>query len=348
MRLPLQPVDCESTVENWLPAVIATVKSTLQVGLASALGMPVPDGLKVVGPSPSLESTSKESKEVVRRTSVSPQQRKVFFAPETEAVRTLENTARSEMNLPSSWSLRNTNEIVILALQIELTQRFENCFRDVQSGDRDSLERMHQHLSAILRSAAGLLQGANASDRVHEVITQHQSDIQQSMSQDKAKDQGTEETLTNDQVNPEVRFLLSPSQVQKLTNLILLLSSKRDLAVKLSNLAKSRDQNENEDGTAQLTRIFEWQSQLKYVWSQPNATCKVSVMDYDCEYGFEYQGTAARMVSTVETEKSLFWITQGMASYMPCLLIGSTVRNYLISKTKDGMVFHPIYHCLHN
>ena len=316
----LQPVECESSVETWLQAVINAIKSTLQVGLASALGMPIPEGIKI-GNNGSRESTIQSKKETKRRTSTSPHQRKVLFAPETEAVEDLEKTARSEMNLPSSWSLRNTNEIVILALQIELTQKFEKCFEEIQAGDKDSLEKMHQHLSAILHSAAGLLRGANASDRVHEVITKQ--------SVDEENEEESSNLPVTSPVSSDLRIFLSPSQIQKLTNLIFILSAKRDLAVKLSNFAKSTDQNENESAKSQVSQSFEWQSQIKYVWSQPNATCTISAMDFDCEYGFEYQGTAARMVCTPETDRALFWITQGLSNSAPCLVLGPMVKKTL-------------------
>lgn len=303
--------------------MISTAKLTLQAGTASAIGMPIPEGMKVGTSSPS-EPAAQEQVESERKTSTSPQQRKVIFASETEAVQKLEKTAQSEMNLPSSWSLQNTNEIVILALQIGLTQKFEKCFGEMQSGDKDSLERMQQHLSAILSSAAGLLQGANACDRVQEVFTDKpfEADINDNeMSPENERDsQGSDET------RPEVKVLLSPSQIQKLSNLVFILSSKRDLAVRLSELVKSRGPKRSVECANELPNSFEWQSQLKYSWSDPNATCNVTVLDYSCEYGFEYQGTAARIVSTLETEKAMFWMTQGMLSFSPCLVLGPKVR----------------------
>ncbi len=39
-------------------------------------------------------------------------QRKVLFAPETEVVNELDDAAHVGINLPTSWSLRNINEIV--------------------------------------------------------------------------------------------------------------------------------------------------------------------------------------------------------------------------------------------
>ena len=318
-----QPVDCETSVELWLHSVLSAIKSSLQVGLASALGVPIPESLKFGSSSPH-EPPPQDKKEPKGGTPVSSQQRKVIFAPDTEAVEKLEHTARSEINLPSSWSLRNPNEIVILALQIELTQKFEKCLDEIQSGDKDSLERMHQHLSAILRSASDLLQGASAADRVHEVITSQPLDKNcENVNDEEANDEGDAPESTP--APPNIKIVLSPRQIQKLTNLIFILSAKCDLALKLSKLAKTTDQNDNKEGEGDISKTFERQAQLKYFWSQSNATCNITMMDYSSEYGFEYQGTASRIVSTPETDRALFWTIQGMSSCAPCLIIGSSV-----------------------
>ena len=311
-------MDCDASVELWLYSVLSAIKSSLQVGLASALGVPIPESLKF-GSSSSNEPSSQDKKETKGGTPSS-QQRKVIFAPDTEAVEKLEHTARSEINLPSSWSLRNPNEIVILALQIELTQKFEKCLDEIQSGDKDSLERMHQHLSAILHSASALLQGASAADRLHEVIT---SKPLEGVNDEETSDAGDAPESTT--TPPDIKIVLSPRQIQKLTNLIFILSAKRDLAVKLSQLAKTTDQNDNKEGEGDISKTFERQAQLKYFWSQSNATCNITMMDYNSEYGFEYQGTASRIVCTPETDRALFWMIQGMSSCAPCLIVGSSV-----------------------
>ena len=324
-------MDCESSVEIWLQAVISAIKSSLQARLASALGMPIPEGIKISN-GITHESSPQGKRETTARASASPQQRKVVFAPETETIQSPEDMARSELDLPSSWSLRNTNEIVILVMQIELRQKFEKCFSEIQSGDKNSLERMYEYLSAILHSASGLLQGASTIDHLQEVIElEPSSGRRDSVEEEEVVDAADLPKSTQTSSN-DVRIVLSPSQIQKLTNLIFMLSAKRDLAARLSKLAITTDQNDNDDGKGDMSKTFEWQSQLKYSWSQSTATCNISMMDYNCEYGFEYQGSAARMISTPETDRALFWMTQGMSNYAPCLIIGSTV----------SMVFFPI------
>ena len=318
----LQPVDCDSMVENWLNAVVSAVKMALQVSLASALGMPLPDSIRIG--LMSRESTTHGKIESKIKKSPSPQQRKVLFAQEPKVIGDLENTAREEMSLPSSWSLRNLNEIVLLALQIELTLKLERCFEECQAGDKDALPGMQQHLFAILQSAAALLQGSNGNDLDHHVLKQR-TKVADDSNAEQVNDNCTEEKEEILHAKQETRIFLTPSQMQKLTNLIFVLSNKRDLTEKLSKVISSTDQNGNE-GMTQLARMFEWQSQLKYYWSQDSATCRLSVMDYNCDYGFEYQGTAARMVNSPESEKAVFWMTQSMLNRSPVLLVGSTVR----------------------
>lgn len=323
-------MDCESSVEIWLQAVISAIKLSLQAYLASALGMPMPEGI-TIGNSTAHEPSSQGKREKKARASASPQQRKVFFAQETDILQNPEDIARSEPDLPSSWSLRNTNEIVILSMQIELTQKFEKCFFEIQSGDNNSLERMYQHLSAILLSASGLLRGTSTIDHFQEVIKLKPASEQSGRIEGEL-DGGADLPRATPTPPNDVRIVLSPSQIQKLTNLIFILSAKRELAGKLSKLAMTTDQNDNDDGKSDISKTFEWQSQLKYSWSQPTATCNISMMDYNCEYGFEYQGSATRMISTPETDRVLFWMIQGMSNYAPCLIIGSTV----------SMVFFPM------
>lgn len=319
-------MDCDSVVENWLSSVTNAIKLTLKARLASELGMLLPESLHTAV-SPTLELVRQSKSE----TKVKSPQRKVIFAAETGTVQDLEDTARTDMNLQSSWSQRNINEIVILALLIELTKKFEKSFEGLESGNKNAIESLHQHLTAILQSAARLLQGADESSGLHEVIDLNEDiDLNQPNLESHEQEVNIKDHAGPDEneagSKTEKNIVLLPNEIQKLTNLVFILSRKRDLAKRLSNMITSIDQNENE-GERQISKTFEWQSQLKYYWSQPNATCRISVMDFDCEYGFEYQGTAARMVTTPESERALFWASQGFAKNSSCLIIGSSVSS---------------------
>lgn len=319
-------MDCDSVVENWLSSVTNAIKLTLKTRLASELGMLLPESLHTAV-SPTLELVRQNESE----TKVKSPQRKVIFAAETGTVQDLEDTARTDMNLQSSWSQRNINEIVILALLIELTKKFEKSFEGLESGNKNAIESLHQHLTAILQSAARLLQGADESSGLHEVIDLNEDiDLNQPNLESHEQEVNIKDHAGPDEneagSKTEKNIVLLPNEIQKLTNLVFILSRKRDLAKRLSNMITSIDQNENE-GERQISKTFEWQSQLKYYWSQPNATCRISVMDFDCEYGFEYQGTAARMVTTPESERALFWASQGFAKNSSCLIIGSSVSS---------------------
>eukprot|EP00795_Rhopilema_esculentum_P016198 gene16198-7569_t len=308
----VKPVDCDSVVENWLNAVVSAVKMTLQVSLASALGMPLPDSIRIG--LMSRESTTHGKMESKIKKSPSPQQRKVLFAQEPKVIGDLENTA-------------------------QLTQKLEKCFEECQAGDKDALPGMQQHLSAILQSAAALLQGSNGND-LDDYVLKQRTKVADDSNTEQVDDDFTVEKDEILHAKQEIRIFLTPSQMQKLTNLIFVLSNKRDLTQKLSKVISSTDQNGNE-GMTQLARMFEWQSQLKYYWSQDSATCRISVMDYDCDYGFEYQGTAARIVNTPESEKAVFWMTQSMLNRSPVLLVGSTVssRNEMLLELSNAFGF---------
>lgn len=312
-----QPVECDAAVEIWLGAVISTIKSTLQVSLASAIGMPLPESVAIKVSDEAFHSSKSET--ATKKTESLP--RRVLFAPETGIVKELIDESEAMLHMSSSWSLRNVNEIVILALQIELTKKFEQSFEKMQSGDKNPLDDLQQHLSTIIESAAKVLQGSGESDRVHEVIGDHEESGGNADSNNTETDAKTDPGSTT---KSDVTVILPPCQVQKLTNLIFVLSAKRDLALKLSELVKSIDENDNE-AKKHLQSTFEWWSQFRYYWSQENATCRVSIMDYESEYGFEYQGTASKLITTPATDKALFWLSQGFAANTPGLVTSSSV-----------------------
>lgn len=59
---------------------------------------------------------------------------------------------------------------------------------------------------------------------------------------------------------------------------------------------------------------FEWQQQLLYTWDKALNTVVVKQWQATIAYGFEYLGSAPRLVMTPETEQAVFAFTQAAAA----------------------------------
>lgn len=86
----------------------------------------------------------------------------------------------------------------------------------------------------------------------------------------KEEEEKKEETPVD---NSEVKLMLFPSQIQKLSSLLALLAHLRDFIERMI-------ENEND----QLTSSFDWRSQLKYTFDKDNKSVPIKV---SCKSGAE-------------------------------------------------------------
>ena len=348
----LQPVTCDAPVETWLNSLITAIRTTLQIKLASALRVPIPESFKALAsevptstlkPKPSEKPDKKLKKDPSRR---------VLFASEAESTEKADDSVQSELKLPKSWSLSNTNEIIILALQIELTKKIEIALYKT-SFEQFTLENLFGHLCALIDSVSTILRGqtdsqlqgsidqvegkqteesngqAGASSVVEEQLQYFADNRPGKVVKLKtdgvkaASDQSVSDERKSSEGN-DGKLVLFPGQIQMLTNLVFILSQKRDIATRLINIKSSVNDNANTQVKG-LSNHFEWQSQLKYYLSEDTVSCKIRALENELQYGFEYQGTACRLVCTPLTERYLFWLYHGLHLPAPGLLVGSAV-----------------------
>ncbi|XP_052258855.1 uncharacterized protein LOC127863384 isoform X2 [Dreissena polymorpha] len=109
----------------------------------------------------------------------------------------------------------------------------------------------------------------------------------------------------------EMRLMLFPSQIHKLSCLLALLAHLRDYVEMLLSL----------ESPSPITSL-EWRSHLQYRFNKETRAVKIKCLDVDMEYGYEYLGSSSREVITPLTERSFVALMQAVNSYMGTLCVG--------------------------
>ncbi|XP_064650622.1 uncharacterized protein LOC135502065 isoform X3 [Lineus longissimus] len=113
--------------------------------------------------------------------------------------------------------------------------------------------------------------------------------------------------------NSDVRLMLFPSQIQKISHVISILAHQRDLLLRLQAAAEDSD---NLDGS------FDWQSQLKYIFVEESRDILIKCMDTEFEYGFEYMGSCVRESISRMSEASNLSLLQAVKNFQGGLCTG--------------------------
>ncbi|GFS27875.1 dynein beta chain, flagellar outer arm [Elysia marginata] len=113
-------------------------------------------------------------------------------------------------------------------------------------------------------------------------------------------------------VPPEVKLMLFPSQVHKLTSLLSLLAHLRDLVQRLIDISDQRLPTES----------FDWKAQLRYEFEPVNVLTTVNCLSAQFDYGFEYLGSSTREVISPLTERVFVMITQAVKAHTGMLCMG--------------------------
>eukprot|EP00057_Strongylocentrotus_purpuratus_P006394 XP_011660868.1 PREDICTED: dynein beta chain, flagellar outer arm [Strongylocentrotus purpuratus] len=133
----------------------------------------------------------------------------------------------------------------------------------------------------------------------------------------------------------ELKLLLFPAQIQKISNLISLMAHQRDIINRFE-----KKQNE----TGKLADCFEWKSQLRYTWDESSSNLKVKLLDAEFDYGFEYQGSAARLAFLPGTEKMYYSMASTVKSHSAAMCVGSNLSGRVeTARELSRIVGQPLY-----
>ncbi|XP_069115919.1 uncharacterized protein [Argopecten irradians] len=123
------------------------------------------------------------------------------------------------------------------------------------------------------------------------------------------KEEAKEEAPQGD--TADMKLMLFPSQIQKLTSLLALLAHVRDFLERMIEA----------DDTAALSG-FEWRSHLRFYFSKDNRAVNVKTLDSQFDYGYEYVGSSPREVITPLTERVFVSLTQTVKAHMGAMCVG--------------------------
>ncbi|XP_076457719.1 uncharacterized protein LOC143291635 isoform X3 [Babylonia areolata] len=121
-----------------------------------------------------------------------------------------------------------------------------------------------------------------------------------------------EEGEGGEEEEEEMKLMLFPSQIHKLTCLLSLLSHLRDLVGRLTDMAPRQPP----------ATSFDWRSQLLYSFVEETRGVTVHCMNTPFEYGFEYLGSSSREVITPQTERMFVTMTQAIKAHTGVLCMG--------------------------
>ncbi|XP_020627063.1 dynein beta chain, flagellar outer arm-like isoform X2 [Orbicella faveolata] len=313
-----QPVPCEGPIDNWLPGLISSLKQTLLDQLTSVLSPAQPE-----------------------RTSTPYGEGGEGAAVPEEPPRTAGSMGRVE----KSFTLDNCSEVVLLATQIELCKKIDKSLKQVASGEnKEALKEVYDKLTAILEATAMMLKGADKESKAQGGDDGYDSGVNSDddteeaamrrMSRNTSASQGRPGTaaVADAEVTSNIsgvsqkpkelpeqevtegqgtnKMLLFPSQIQKISNIIAMLSHERNLVQRLI------DHREEWEVLKNPIDNFDWQRHARCRWEEEQQACKVDILDMVFDYGFEYQGTASRLVLSPLTDKCYVGLAQAVKNKM--------------------------------
>lgn len=315
-----QPVLCEGSADSWLHALISGLKQTLMDQLVSVLYPAQPDR----GPTPNREG------------GVTPGD-----PP---------NTPGSMKRVEKSFTLDNCSEVVLLATQIELCKKIEKSIKQVANGEnREALRDVYDKLTNILHATAMMLRGADKESKPQNADDGYDSGVNSDndteveaaarglsrntnvsqerpgtgavgdidaastisgMSQKQKGEPQPQNSEPDGDGNANNKMMLFPSQIQKISNIIAVLSHKRNLVERLIH------REEEWQALKNPTDSFDWQCHARCNWEEEQQACKIDILDMQFDYGFEYQGSTSRLVLSPLTDKCFVGLAQAVKNKM--------------------------------
>ena len=217
---------------------------------------------------------------------------------------------------------------------------------------------MCDKLTNILHASAMMLRGADKESKSHNAVDDHDSGVNSdneteveaaarglsrntSVSQERPgtaavgdNDAGStisgvsqkqkgqsqlQQDVSKKDTNANGKMMLFPSQIQKISNIIAMLSHKRNLVERLIDCGEEWQALKNP------TDIFDWQCHARCSWEEEQQACKVDILDMQFDYGFEYQGSTSRLVLSPLTDKCFIGLAQAVKSKLVGVCIGEFV-----------------------
>lgn len=228
----------------------------------------------------------------------------------------------------------------------------------VNGENREALRQMCDKLTNILHASAMMLRGADKESKSHNAVDDHDSGVNSdneteveaaarglsrntSVSQERPgtaavgdNDAGStisgvsqkqkgqsqpQQDVSKKDTNANSKMMLFPSQIQKISNIIAMLSHKRNLVERLIDCGQEWQALKNP------TDIFDWQCHARCSWEEEQQACKVDILDMQFDYGFEYQGSTSRLVLSPLTDKCFIGLAQAVKSKLVGVCIGEFV-----------------------
>ncbi|EDV28902.1 uncharacterized protein TRIADDRAFT_18222, partial [Trichoplax adhaerens] len=159
----------------------------------------------------------------------------------------------------------------------------------------------------------------------------------------------TDYGLSIDENLDDGKILLLPSQIQKISNLILILCYQRDVVQNLITAVNKMERKHK------AMNLFEWLMQMKYYWFDQDQECVIKSLDAKFEYGFEYQGSYTRCVVSPLTERCFVCLNQAIHYHLGGLCLGpagcgkkETISQLTIMLGKPFYNFNCTYAINHN
>ena len=284
----LQSVLCEGPVEGIISQLMSSLSSTLQAQLTNAV-----------------------TSYVTPNSSQSEQQQAPQFS--------------SLSNLSHIWKSSLAMQVIVLVTQIALEIGLSQVVQKQESEAEKMLEGFIKEVDSLTSLAVALIKG-KILDGINDVTKPHPSNIgQPSISQEQ---QGTSAVvITGEGPTPihegqrsSSAYLVPKSQIQKMENIILVLSSYRYKAEDIKSSLSTTSRN--------ISNSFQWQSLLHYEWSMQDSMASITTLGASLSYGCHYTGSAGRLVLTPRTEKALCYLLQAMKQGTSSLVLGKEVGNY--------------------
>lgn len=224
--------------------------------------------------------------------------------------------------------------------------------------NREALRQVHDKLTNILHASAMMLRGADKESKPHNADDGHDNGVNSdndieveaaarglsrntSVSQERPgtaavgdNDAGStisgvsqkqkgqsqlQQDVSKRDTSANSKMILFPSQIQKISNIIAMLSHKRNLVEKLIDCGEEWQALKNP------TDSFDWQSHARCSWEEEQQTCKVDILDMQFDYGFEYQGSTSRLVLSPLTDKCFVGLAQAVKNKLVGVCIGGFV-----------------------
>ena len=255
--------------------------------------------------------------------------------------------------MPRSSASSHNN---LVLLQHEFNDIYHGMdLQQVASGEnKEALREVYDKLTAILEATAMMLKGADKERRIERVDngcdsgvnsdndTETDGPARRTTSRNTVTSQDRPATVTagdldaasnisglsqRDKERSEleseesgaIKMLLFTSQIQKISNIISMLTHKRSLVRRLL------DHSNEWEGLKNPTDSFDWQCHVRYRWDEEQQACKVEIFDMVFDYGFEYQGTSSRLVLSPLTDKCFLGLAQAVKNKMVGVCTGEFV-----------------------